>query len=171
MTQNIKILLLVIGYYPFGLTSLSELSLKKIDSHIDVRSALDHISLPPEFESRRGHICRCFIFHFASLPSEVARPIQPTMCTKVVVKHQSSSSSSYHTLTFASVPLVSQRKSGGIFLKCLFTNVHVTSIMRVIYNYLENVACHSVPSVTSDSDVSIINIKCAKCTEHGYSFL
>ena len=36
----------------------------------------------------------CFIFDFASLPLEVARPIQPTMCTKVAVKHQSSSLSS-----------------------------------------------------------------------------
>ena len=32
----------------------------------------------------------CFIFHFASLLLEVARPIWPTMCTKVAVKHQSS---------------------------------------------------------------------------------
>ena len=32
----------------------------------------------------------CFIFHLASLPLEVARPIQPTMCTKVAVKQQSS---------------------------------------------------------------------------------
>ena len=31
---------------------------------------------------------KCFIFHFASLPLEVARPIQPTMCTKVAVKQQ-----------------------------------------------------------------------------------
>ena len=31
----------------------------------------------------------CFIFDFASLPLEVARPIQPTMGTKVAVKHQS----------------------------------------------------------------------------------
>ena len=112
-----------------------------------VGSALDHRSLPPEFESRRGHITvftylvfyhdnvllllwhwrpnsnldigrlrglavacwttdhyhmssnlgvgiseGCFIFDFTSLPSEVARPIYPTMCTKVAVKHQSSSS-------------------------------------------------------------------------------
>ena len=35
----------------------------------------------------------CFIIDFASLPLEVARPIQPTMCTKVAVKHQLSSSS------------------------------------------------------------------------------
>ena len=35
-----------------------------------------------------------FIFDFTSLPLEVAQPIQPTMCTKVAVKHQSSSSSS-----------------------------------------------------------------------------
>ena len=33
----------------------------------------------------------CFVFHFVSLPLEVARPIQPTLCTKVAVKHQSSS--------------------------------------------------------------------------------
>ena len=32
----------------------------------------------------------CFIFDFASLPLEVVRPIQPIMCTKVAVKHQSS---------------------------------------------------------------------------------
>ena len=34
----------------------------------------------------------CFVFHFVSLPLEVARPIQPTLCTKVAVRHQSSSS-------------------------------------------------------------------------------
>ena len=34
----------------------------------------------------------CFVFDIASLPLEFARPIQPTMCTKVAVKHQSSSS-------------------------------------------------------------------------------
>ena len=33
----------------------------------------------------------CFIFDFDSLRLEVDRPIQPTMCTKVAVKHQSSS--------------------------------------------------------------------------------
>ena len=31
----------------------------------------------------------CFLFDFASLPLEVARPIQSTLCTKVVVKRQS----------------------------------------------------------------------------------
>jgi len=36
----------------------------------------------------------CFIFDFTSLPLEIAGPMKPTMCTKVVVKHQSSSSSS-----------------------------------------------------------------------------
>ena len=36
----------------------------------------------------------CFIFDFVSLPLEVARPIQPTTCTEVSVKDQSSSSSS-----------------------------------------------------------------------------
>ena len=52
---------------------------------------LDHTSLPPEFESRRGHIFEGrFIFDFASLPLEVAWPIQPTMCTKAAVKHKSS---------------------------------------------------------------------------------
>ena len=30
----------------------------------------------------------CFVFDFASLPLEVAQPIQPTLCTKVAVKHQ-----------------------------------------------------------------------------------
>ena len=35
----------------------------------------------------------CFVFDFASLPLEVARPIYPTMCTKVAVKQFSSSSS------------------------------------------------------------------------------
>ena len=33
----------------------------------------------------------CFVFHFVSLPLEVARPILPTLCTKVAVKRQSSS--------------------------------------------------------------------------------
>ena len=36
----------------------------------------------------------CLIFHFVSLPLEVLRPIWPTLCTKVAVKHQTSSSSS-----------------------------------------------------------------------------
>ena len=41
-----------------------------------VGSALGHrSSLPYEFESRRGHNVRCFIFDFASLLSEVDRPI------------------------------------------------------------------------------------------------
>ena len=34
----------------------------------------------------------CFVFHFVSLPLELAQPIYPTLCTKVAVKHQSSSS-------------------------------------------------------------------------------
>jgi len=38
----------------------------------------------------------CFIFDFTSLPLEVARPIYPTMCTKVAVKHQSSLLSYVH---------------------------------------------------------------------------
>ena len=29
----------------------------------------------------------CFVFRFVSLPLEVARPIQPTLCTKVAVKN------------------------------------------------------------------------------------
>ena len=34
---------------------------------------------------RPGYFCEgCFIFHFASLPLEVARPIQPKSCTKNV---------------------------------------------------------------------------------------
>ena len=55
----------------------------------------DH-SLSPVLESRRGHI-------FASLPLKVARPIQPTMCPKVAVKHQSSSSSSIQRLCSVNV--------------------------------------------------------------------
>ena len=35
----------------------------------------------------------CFVLHFVSLHLEVAWPIQLTLCTKVAVKHQSSSSS------------------------------------------------------------------------------
>ena len=35
----------------------------------------------------------CFIFDFTSLPLEVTRPIQPTLCTKVAANQQSSSSS------------------------------------------------------------------------------
>jgi len=34
----------------------------------------------------------CFNIDFASLPLEVVRPIYPTMCTNVAVKHKSSSS-------------------------------------------------------------------------------
>jgi len=38
--------------------------------------ALCHISLPPEFKSRRGHIRTLFhIFGFTLLPLDVARPI------------------------------------------------------------------------------------------------
>jgi len=33
----------------------------------------------------------CFVFDFASLPVEVARPIYPIICTKLAVKNQSSS--------------------------------------------------------------------------------
>ena len=39
-----------------------------------VGSALDHRSLPPDFESRRGISVGCFIFDIASLPLDVARP-------------------------------------------------------------------------------------------------
>ena len=35
----------------------------------------------------------CFIFDFPSLPLEVGRPIKPTPCTKVAVKHQPSNHS------------------------------------------------------------------------------
>ena len=38
-------------------------------------SVLDHRSLPPVFESRRGISEGCFVFRFVSLPLEVARPI------------------------------------------------------------------------------------------------
>ena len=46
----------------------------------------------------------CFIFDFASLPLEVYRAIYPTICTKVAVKHQSSSSSSSLQLKQISEP-------------------------------------------------------------------
>ena len=53
----------------------------------------------------------CFIFTFASLPLDVARPIQPTMYTKVAVKHQSSSynqtSSGIQVHTYSEVDLTS----------------------------------------------------------------
>ena len=55
-------------------------------------SALDHISLPPSSNLGMGISTGCFIFDFTSLPLEVAWPIYPTMCTKVAVKYQSSSS-------------------------------------------------------------------------------
>ena len=48
-------------------------------------SVLEHSRLPRVFESRLGISEGCFIFHFASLPLEVVRPIQPTTCTKVAV--------------------------------------------------------------------------------------
>ena len=32
----------------------------------------------------------CFVFDFASLPLDATRPIWPTVCTNVAVKHQSS---------------------------------------------------------------------------------
>ena len=54
----------------------------------------------------RGIFQGCFIFDFASLPLEVARPIQPTVCTKVAIKHQSTSSPPY----VPSVPNVKQLK-------------------------------------------------------------
>jgi len=57
-----------------------------------VGSALDHRSLPPEFNLDVGMSEGCFIFDFTSLPLEVTRLFSLTMCTKVVVKHQSSSS-------------------------------------------------------------------------------
>ena len=55
-------------------------------------SVLDHRSLPPCSNPGVGISEGCFVFHFVSLPLEVAQPIQPTLCTKVAVKHQSSSS-------------------------------------------------------------------------------
>ena len=45
----------------------------------------------------------CFIFDFASLVLEVARPIQPTICTKVAVKHQSSSHLQKYGISFSDV--------------------------------------------------------------------
>ena len=47
-------------------------------------SMLDHRSLPPVFKSRRGHIWRLFHLWLRFI----------TLCTKVAVKHQLSSSSS-----------------------------------------------------------------------------
>jgi len=60
-----------------------------------VGRALDHRLLPPSSNLGVGISKACFIFDFASLPLEVARPILPTVCTKVAIKHQSSSSSSF----------------------------------------------------------------------------
>ena len=44
-----------------------------------------------------------FVFHFVSLPLEVARPVQPTLCTKVALKRQSSSSSSSSSITYNNI--------------------------------------------------------------------
>ena len=69
---------LLIYKYPSRLLQWSH-SVNYVFKHISIRglicSTLDHRSLPTEFKSRRGHIGGCFIFHFASLPLEVARPI------------------------------------------------------------------------------------------------
>jgi len=56
-----------------------------------VGSAFDHRTIPPS--SNLGVVISegCFIFHFASLQLEVARPIQLPICTTVAVKHQLSS--------------------------------------------------------------------------------
>ena len=48
----------------------------------------------------------CFIFHFASLPLEVAQLIWPARCTKVAVKHQSSSLSSCCEVLFIIMMLI-----------------------------------------------------------------
>ena len=58
-----------------------------------VDSALDQISRTPEFESRHWHILRVFhlLFRFITFGGRSA--IYPNTCTKVAVKHQSSSSS------------------------------------------------------------------------------
>ena len=50
---------------------------------------LDHRSLPPCSNLSMGIPEGCFILDFASLPLEGAPLIYLTMCTKVVVKHQS----------------------------------------------------------------------------------
>ncbi|KAK2147741.1 hypothetical protein LSH36_538g01023 [Paralvinella palmiformis] len=55
-------------------------------------SVLNYRSLPPCSNLGMGISEGCFVFDFTSLPLEVARPIKPTMCTKVAVKRQSSSS-------------------------------------------------------------------------------
>ena len=49
----------------------------------------------PEIITTRVRILAwdCFVFDIASLSLKVARPIQPTLCTKVAIKHHSSSDS------------------------------------------------------------------------------
>ena len=54
-------------------------------------SMLDHRSLPLCSNPGMGISEGCFIFDFTSLSLEVAQPMLPTMCTKVAIKHQSSS--------------------------------------------------------------------------------
>ena len=53
-------------------------------------NAVGHRSKPHEFKVRRGMSEGCFVFQFASLPLELSHPIQPTLCPKVVVKHETS---------------------------------------------------------------------------------
>jgi len=69
------------------LTTLdTHIQLTTLDTHIQLTtldrappwpsgSVLDHRSLPPVFESGMGISEGCFVFHFVSLPLEVAWPI------------------------------------------------------------------------------------------------
>ena len=84
-------------------------------------SVLDQRSLSPVSSNLGVGISEgCFILDFASLPLEVTRPIQPTMCIKVAIKHQSSSSSSSCCFLLVVLVLCSWF-FGVVFIVCCLT--------------------------------------------------
>ena len=92
----------------------------------------------------------CFIFDFDSLSLEVARPIQPTLCTNVPVKHQSSS--------------MSERERGVV---C--TRIQVLDIIYLDSNIGVGVShCTPLPLVVARPICHIVCIKVAVIPQTPY---
>jgi len=68
----------------------------------------------------------CFIFDFASLPLEVARPIWPTLRTKVAIKHQPQVRK-FHALTYWATEVVQWYCTMKFYTHTLYIYIYSTS--------------------------------------------
>jgi len=83
------------------------------------------------FESQHGHIWR-FVLRFVSLPLEVTRPNLPTLCTKVAVKHQSSSSFSSKDLFWLASLYLPHVTHFGVLLSSYDWLIDISIVLNIV---------------------------------------